>query len=103
VLRCGHPGARKHGRAGGALASLSDDLAKLATLLEAIQSEHTDENKMVTVGRLEREVQPSTAGVHQKLDELTRAADRQSESLMAAALKQQERMLGWAPSSASRR
>jgi len=81
------------GAAGGALASLSDDLAKLATLLEAIQSEHTDENKMVTVGRLEREVQPSTAGVHQKLDELTRAADRQSESLMAAALKQQERML----------
>lgn len=81
------------GAAGEALGGLNDALAKLAALLEAIQSEHTDENKMVTVGRLEREVQPLTAGIHQKLDDLTRGADRQSESLMAAALKQQERML----------
>ena len=81
------------GAAGDSLGSLNDELSKLATLLEAIQSEHTDENKMVTVGRLEREVQPLTAGVHQKLDDLTRSADRQSESLMAAALRQQERML----------
>ena len=81
------------GAAGETLASLDEELGKLAALLEAIQSEHTDENKMVTVGRLEREVQPLTAGVHQKLDELTRAADRQSESLMASALSQQERML----------
>jgi len=81
------------GAGGDSLGSLNDELAKLATLLEAIQSEHTDENKMVTVGRLEREVQPLTAGVHQKLDDLTRSADRQSESLMAAALRQQERML----------
>ncbi len=81
------PGAR------AALAGLSGRLQSLATLLETIQSEHTDENKMVTVGRLEREVQPLTASIHQNLDDLTRAADDESGRLMAAALKQQERTL----------
>ena len=54
-----------------ALAGLGQSLVQLATLLEAIQSEHTDETKMVTVGRLEREVQPLTASMHKKLDDLT--------------------------------
>ena len=79
--------------AGGDLSSLGDDLAKLSALLEAIQSEHTDETKMVTVGRLEREVQPLNAAIHGKLDALTRAADEGSGRLMAAALAQQERLL----------
>ena len=76
-----------------ALGSLRANLQKLATLLEAIQSEHTDESKMVTVGRLEREVQPLTAQVHKQLDDLARSADEQGERLMAAALAQEERTL----------
>jgi methyl-accepting chemotaxis protein len=76
-----------------ALASLNQRLLQLAGLLEAIQAEHTDENKMVTVGRLEREVQPLTASIHQSLDDITRTADDESARLMAAALKQQERTL----------
>ena len=80
-------------QARGALAGLSERLLQLAGLLEAIQSEHTDENKMVTVGRLEREVQPLTAAIHKDLDDLTRAADDESGRLMAAALEQQERTL----------
>jgi len=75
------------------LAALSEDLGKLTTLLEAIQAEHTDETKMVTVGRLEREVQPLNASISGRLDKLTRAADKQSENLMADALDQQQRML----------
>ena len=75
------------------LAALNKRLQDLATLLEAIQSEHTDETKMVTVGRLEREVQPLTTSIHQNLDDLTRAADSESGRLMAVALKQQERSL----------
>jgi methyl-accepting chemotaxis protein len=77
----------------GALGDLQERLAKLATLLEAIQSEHTDETKMVTVGRLEREVQPLNAAMHQQLDDLTRAADNQSARLMEDAVEQQERTL----------
>ena len=78
---------------GAALAALDDRLARLATLLEAIQSEHTDENKMVTVGRLEREVAPLSASIHADLDNLARAADEQSARLMAAAIAEQERTL----------
>ena len=77
------------------LSALTDELTRLATLLEAIQSEHTDENKMVTVGRLEREVQPLTSGIHKRLDDLTRSADDQSVALMSRAAAQQERTL-WA-------
>jgi methyl-accepting chemotaxis protein len=80
-------------RARPALVDLKDRLVQLATLLEAIQSEHTDETKMVTVGRLEREVQPLTSAVHKNLDDLTRAADDESARVMAEALTQQERAL----------
>jgi methyl-accepting chemotaxis protein len=76
-----------------AIARLNQRIQQLAALLEAIQSDHTDENKMVTVGRLEREVQPLTAAIHQNLDDLTRAADGESARLMAEALLQQERTL----------
>src|SRR5260221_4762235 len=41
-----------------ALQALRTLLEQLAALLEAVQADHTDETKMVTVGRLEREVQP---------------------------------------------
>jgi methyl-accepting chemotaxis protein len=78
-----------------ALASLQSRLEKLATLLETIQAEHTDESKTVTVGRLEREVQPLTAEVHKQLDDLARAADEDGARLMAAVLAQQERTM-WA-------
>src|SRR5262249_53088159 len=43
------------------LDAIKGDLGRLTLLLEAIQAEHTDETKMVTVGRLEREVQPLNA------------------------------------------
>ena len=76
-----------------ALGALRARLGELATLLEAIQSDHTDETKMVTVGRLEREVQPLTAAVHKDIDDLTHAADAESARLMAEALAQQERTL----------
>jgi methyl-accepting chemotaxis protein len=80
-------------RARAALGNLNQRLQQLAGLLEVIQSEHTDENKMVTVGRLEREVQPLTASIHKDLDDLTHAADDESARLMAEALTQQERTL----------
>ncbi len=76
-----------------ALEPLKQRLQQLAGLLEAIQSDHTDETKMVTVGRLEREVQPLTTAIHKDLDDLMRAADDESGRLMAAALEQQERTL----------
>ncbi|HST00216.1 MAG TPA: hypothetical protein VLJ84_01010, partial [Usitatibacter sp.] len=77
------------------LSALQEKLTALATLLETIQSEHTDETKMVTVGRLEREVQPMTAEMHQQLDALVRVADDESTRLMAEAQRQQQRTL-WA-------
>ncbi len=80
-------------QSGKALGQMKDRLETLATLLEAIQSDHTDETKMVTVGRLEREVQPATAAIHKQLDDLTRVADDESARLMAAALAQQESTL----------
>ena len=80
-------------QARNALANIEQRLQQLATLLEAIQSEHTDESKMVTVGRMEREVQPLTAAIHKDLDDLARAADEESQRLMAAAIQQQERTL----------
>src|SRR3954469_21569143 len=76
-----------------ALQELRSRLQELAKLLEAIQAEHTDETKMVTVGRLEREVQPVTAAVHKDLDNLTRAADDESGRLMFQAVAQEERTL----------
>jgi len=75
------------------LGQMKANLEQLATLLEGIQAEHTDENKMVTVGRLEREVQPATAAIHKQLDDLSKAADDESARLMATALAQQERTL----------
>ncbi|HLX24838.1 MAG TPA: methyl-accepting chemotaxis protein [Usitatibacter sp.] len=80
-------------RSADALAALKDRLEKLATLLEAIQAEHTDETKMVTVGRLEREVQPLTNAVHKDIDDLARAADDESTRLMNEALRKQEQTL----------
>ena len=77
----------------GALGALEQKLQGLAKLLEDIQAEHTEESKMVTVGRLEREVQPLNLSVHKELDDLTRAADDESASRMAAALEQQSRTL----------
>jgi len=77
------------------LAALQEKLTALAALLETIQSEHTDETKMVTVGRLEREVQPMTADMHRELDALVRVADDESVRLMARAQEQQQRTL-WA-------
>ncbi|HUL56723.1 MAG TPA: methyl-accepting chemotaxis protein [Usitatibacter sp.] len=80
-------------RSADAIASLRRKLEHLADLLETIQSEHTDETKMVTVGRLEREVQPLTNDVHKDLDDLARVTDDESARLMAAALKKQEQTL----------
>jgi methyl-accepting chemotaxis protein len=75
------------------LGELNQKLTALAALLEAIQSEHTDENKMVTVGRLEREVQPTTSAIAGSLDDLAREADAESGRHMADALAQQARTL----------
>jgi methyl-accepting chemotaxis protein len=80
-------------RSAQAVDALKEHVLKLATTLEAIQSDHTDETKMVTVGRLEREVQPLNAEMHRRLDDLTRAADNESARLMADAVEQQERTL----------
>src|SRR5689334_7398525 len=76
-----------------ALDELDGKLKTLAKLLEDIQSEHTEETKMVTVGRLEREVQPLNLSVRKDLDDLTRAADDESARLMSAAIDQQQRTL----------
>jgi len=79
--------------AAAALNELDSKLKSLAKLLEDIQSEHTEESKMVTVGRLEREVQPLNLAVHKDLDDLTKLADDESARLMKAALDQQQRTL----------
>jgi len=76
-----------------ALNELDNKLKSLAKLLEDIQAEHTEESKMVTVGRLEREVQPLNLAVHKDLDDLTKLADDESARLMKAALDQQQRTL----------
>ena len=76
-----------------ALGRIEQQLQQLATLLEAIQSEHTDEAKMVTVGRMEREVQPLTNAIHKELDDLARATDAEAQELMAAAVLAQQRAL----------
>src|SRR6185369_260981 len=73
--------------------TLDQKLQQLATLLEAIQSEHTEEARMITVGRLEREVQPLNVAVRDDLDMLTRAADAEGNRLLDYALAQQERTL----------
>ena len=73
-----------------AVDKLQAQVVQLASVLEAIQSDHTDENKMVTVGRLEREVQPLNASMRKSLDELSRTVDRQSAALTADALRQQQ-------------
>ena len=75
------------------LDQMQQRLGQLCGLLEAIQAEHTDETKMVTVGRLEREVQPLTAAILKTLDERFRAADAESARLMSGAIAQQERTL----------
>ena len=76
-----------------AIAGLERQLHALATVLEAIQAEHTDETKMVTVGRLEREVQPANAAIRKTLDNLTRMVDGESAVLTTNALEQQARTL----------
>ena len=76
-----------------ALAALGERLRALAGLLEAIQADYTDENKMVTVGRLEREVQPLTAQMQADTERLMRAADDESARRVAEALARQERAL----------
>jgi len=73
-----------------AVAQLQGQVTQLASLLEAIQADHTDENKMVTVGRLEREVQPLNASMRKSLEQLSRTVDRQSAALTADALRQQQ-------------
>ncbi|HEX5093681.1 MAG TPA: methyl-accepting chemotaxis protein [Burkholderiales bacterium] len=76
-----------------ALAELDKRLTSLAGLLETIQAEHTDETKLITVGRLEREVKPLNRAIHGSLDELTRSADLRADRLMGAALDQQQQTL----------
>jgi methyl-accepting chemotaxis protein len=76
-----------------AIDRLKAQLTQLASVLEAIQADHTDETKMVTVGRLEREVQPLNAAIRKGLDELTRTVDGESAALTAGALEQQQNTL----------
>ena len=76
-----------------ALGALEERLQRLARLLEDIQSEHTEESRMVTVGRLEREVQPLTVSIHKDLDDLTRAADESAAKLMSDSVEKQARNL----------
>ncbi|HTE15165.1 MAG TPA: methyl-accepting chemotaxis protein, partial [Burkholderiales bacterium] len=76
-----------------ALGDLEQRIKQLATLLEAVQSEHTDDTKMVTVGRLEREVQPQSRAIHKSIDELAGAADTQGAQVMETIIAQQRRAL----------
>jgi methyl-accepting chemotaxis protein len=75
------------------LGRLEERQKQLAKLLEEIQSEHTEESRMVTVGRLEREVQPLNVAIHKDLDDLTRAADDAAGRLLSDGLQKQERTL----------
>ena len=75
------------------LSDIQQRVQQLATLLEAIQSDHTDDTKMVTVGRLEREVQPLSRAIHKNIDDLARAADDQGAQVMSSVVAQQQRAL----------
>ena len=75
------------------LTDLQQRLQQLTTLLEAIQGEHTDDTKMVTVGRLEREVQPLSRSIHKDIDDLARAADDQGAQVMGSVIAQQQQAL----------
>ncbi len=75
------------------LGQLQQRVQQLAALLEAIQSEHSDDTKMVTVGRLEREVQPLSRTINAGIDALAKSADAQGEQVMGAVIAQQRRAL----------
>ena len=79
--------------AAAALVDLEQRINALAVLLEAVQSDHNDETKMVTVGRLEREAQPLWRGIQKSLDELTRTADAQGAEVMQTVIAQQQQAL----------
>lgn len=75
------------------LGDLQQHVQQLAALLETIQSEHTDDTKMVTVGRLEREVQPLARAIAKELDGLAKSADAQGAQVMGTVVAQQQRAL----------
>jgi len=77
------------------LDGLQRRVQQLATLLEAIQNDHTDDTKMVTVGRLEREVQPQARAIAAEIDTLAKSADEHGAQAMGAVVAQQQRAL-WA-------
>jgi methyl-accepting chemotaxis protein len=72
---------------------LQQRVQQLTALLETIQNEHTDDTKMVTVGRLEREVQPLARGITKTIDDLAKSADLQGEQLMGTVIAHQQRAL----------
>ena len=81
------PGAAKP------LGDLQQRVQQLAALLETIQNDHTDDSKMVTVGRLEREVQPLSRAIAKEIEILAKSADAEGEQIMSAVIAQQQRSL----------
>jgi methyl-accepting chemotaxis protein len=75
------------------LGDLQQRMQQLAALLETIQGDHTDDTKMVTVGRLEREVQPLARAIAKDIDTLAKSADAQGAQVMSAVIAQQRHAL----------
>ncbi len=75
------------------LHELEQRITQLATLLETVQSEHSDDTKMVTVGRLEREVQPLTRTIYTAIDDLTSTADLRGAEVMQTVIARQQQAL----------
>lgn len=73
------------------VAQLTGRFTQLTSLLEVIQSEHEEESKMRTVGRLEREVKPISAEIAKTLDRLVVDGDTASQAALSDLADQKAR------------
>lgn len=77
-----------------AIEPLAGQAAQLASLLENIQAEYTEETKVATVGRLEREVKPQAKALTEGLGRLVaNAHQRSADGMQEIARKQRETLV----------
>jgi methyl-accepting chemotaxis protein len=76
-----------------AIKQLMAQAESLAATLEAIQSEHSDETKIATVGRLAREVRPANEQMQKALADLNAQAEATSTEARATLAAQQRQTL----------
>ncbi len=77
------------GHVNEAASKVKQEIIALTTLLEDIQAAHADEEKMVTVGRLEREVKPLSVAIDKRLRTMSENARQQVGAAMDSVESQQ--------------